>query len=107
MTKRQNKYGNKKTTVDNITFASKREAARYAELKLLVRAREIFNLKLQPRFPIIVKNFPVCTYIADFQYLKLGDDIETVEDCKGFRTREFILKKKLMKAVYGIEVFET
>lgn len=104
---KKNKYGNKKTIVDNITFASKREATRYAELKLLVRAREIFNLKLQPRFPIVVKNFKICTYIADFQYLKLGDDIEIVEDVKGVRTKEFVIKKKLMKAVYGIEVLET
>lgn len=107
MIKKRNKYNAKKVTIDGITFASGKEGRRYGELKLLERAREIFDLKLQPRFPIIIKNFKICTYVADFQYLKLGDPYETVEDCKGFKTPIYKLKKKLMLAVYGIEVLET
>ena len=107
MNDKQIKYGNEKNQVDNISFASKNEASRYAELKFLIQGREIFNLKLQPKFPIVIKNFPICTYIADFQYLVLGDDIETVEDCKGSRSPELIIQRKLMEAVYGVKVLET
>lgn len=45
-----NKYGNIKTVIDGIKFDSKRESERYLELKLLEKAGEISDLKLQPRF---------------------------------------------------------
>jgi hypothetical protein len=101
------KYGNKKTTVDGIVFDSRAEARRYQELKLLERAGEIFGLKRQQQFPIIINGMKVCTYIADFTYSDLRKGRDVVEDHKGFPTPQYALKKKLMKAVHGIEILET
>jgi len=69
-------------------------------------AGEIINLELQPKFPIEVNGIKICTYIADFRY-KERDGTEVVEDCKGFKTDVYRLKKKLVKAIYGIEILET
>ena len=101
------KYGAKQTIVDGIKFASKREAARYQELRLMVRAGVITNLVLQPRYLITVKGQKICTYVADFGYLELpACNVGVVEDVKGVKTPVYKLKKRLMKAVYGIEIRE-
>lgn len=103
------KYGNKKTTVDGITFDSKAEAERYKELKRLELLGVIKGLELQKTFRLCKdrwnngKPFSI-SYKADFVYTLDGDII--VEDVKGFRTEAYQLKKKLMKAVYGIEITE-
>lgn len=69
------------------------------------KSENIWNLAMHPSWSIHVNGEPICKYEADFIYVDaLG--IEHVEDAKGFRTREYILKKKLMKAVYGIEIAE-
>ncbi len=99
------KYRNKPTEVDNIRFDSKREAQRYEELKILVRAGAIQGLYLQPKYPLEVNGLRICTYVADFRYTEHGQDV--VEDCKGFQTREYKIKKKLMRAIYQIEIRET
>ena len=100
----RNKYGNKKTVVDNITFDSMKEAARYGELKLLEKAGKIDLLELQPKFRLEVNGEKICTYIADFQY---DDDGHTVvEDVKGVKTAIYRLKKKLVKAIFGIDIQE-
>lgn len=104
--KPKTKYGNEKVIVDGISFDSKREADRYVELKLLRDAREITGLRLQPHLPCDVNGMHVCTYIADFAYVKHGDSRETFEDAKGHRTALYILKKKLVKACHGIDVAE-
>jgi hypothetical protein len=106
------KYRAVPTVVDGIRFASKKEAKRYSELKLMEKAGQIGPIERQPRYPIIVNRIPICTYVADFRYLaggKLGDGPIrlTVEDTKGFRTPEYRLKKKLVEALYGIEILET
>lgn len=101
------KYRAVKTEVDGIIFASKKEANRYCELKLLERAGEISNLKLQPEYLIIVNGQEVCKYKADFSYRDEKTVTQVVEDTKGFKTPVYRLKKKLMKACYGIEIFET
>jgi hypothetical protein len=99
------KYRNVRTEVDGISFASKREAKRFVELRLIQKAGVISDLKTQVRYPLDVNGQPVCHYIADFTYLEKGELV--VEDSKGYRTPEFILKSKLMRAVHGIEVQET
>jgi len=100
----RNKYGNKKTVVDNIVFDSMKEAARYGELKLLEKAGKIDLLELQPKFRLEVNGEKICTYIADFQY---DDDGHTVvEDVKGVKTAIYRLKKKLVKAIFGIDIQE-
>lgn len=101
---RANKYRNQPTERDGIRFASKAEARRYDDLKLLQRAGEIEDLRLQPRFPLIVNNILVCTYVADFAYLDRNTDREVIEDTKGVKTKEFVIKAKLFHALYGKEI---
>jgi hypothetical protein len=107
----RSKYGAVKTQVDGHTFASKREAARYSELKLLEGAGHISSLELQPAFEIIPaiildgKKQRAIKYLADFRYVDhLGQTI--IEDVKGHKTKEYQLKRRLMKHVHGIEVKE-
>lgn len=102
---RRGKYGNKKTEVDGRMFDSKREANRYGELKLLEKDGQIINLQCQRTYRLEVNGILVCKYIADFVYGEGGKLV--VEDTKGHRTREYILKKKLMRAVHGIEIRES
>lgn len=99
-----NKYGNRKTEVDGFTFDSKREAQRYSELKFLEKAGVIQSLTLQPKFEISVNGQHICNYFADFEYIEDGRLIR--EDVKGVRTDVYKLKKKLISAIYGIEIKE-
>ena len=69
----RSKFGNKKTTVDDIKFDSKKEAERYIVLKQLQDKGEIHDLQLQVNFPIKINRFKVCTYRADFVYF-IGDN---------------------------------
>ena len=100
------KYHNRKTVIDGITFDSAKEARRYMELKLLERAGEISHLQRQVKFEVI----PKCgkerssTYIADFVYQENGNTV--VEDVKGVKTPEYILKRKLMNWVHDIQIKE-
>jgi len=90
--------------VDGFTFDSRREANRYLELKLLERSGEISNLELQPRYDLIVNGKNCGFYKADFRYQE-GEKTIT-EDAKGMKTAVYSLKKKLVKAIYGIEIVE-
>tara|TARA_R100001224_G_scaffold10523_1_gene5382 strand:- start:1202 stop:1576 length:375 start_codon:yes stop_codon:yes gene_type:complete len=104
----RSKYGNKKTTIHGITFDSKWESERYLYLKSLEKAGRIKDLELQPRYNILVNDQKICAYIADFKYNKENADgiwEHIVEDAKGVETPEFKLKKKLMKAVFDIEIY--
>ena len=103
----RSKYNAKKTEVDGYVFDSKKEARRYQELVLLEGAGEIAELECHPKFPIYVNQEKVCTYIADFRYLDIQKNAYIVEDVKGVKTAIYRLKKKLMKAAYGIEIIET
>lgn len=106
------KYHSRKVTVDGIEFDSRREANRYAELLLLQRAGEISDLQLQKKYTLIPSQKKpsggterACTYTADFAYKdKTGREI--VEDSKGMRTQQYIIRRKLMLYVHGIEVKE-
>jgi len=91
-----NKYRNIKTVVDGITFASKAEARRYGQLKLLERAGHITGLQLQVPFRL----YAGIKYIADFVYCDCATERMTAEDVKGFETKEFKLKKRLFEAYY-------
>lgn len=107
----RSKYHSKKVTVNGITFDSKREAKRYGELLLLERAGAISELKLQVRFELIPSqriNGKVveraCTYVADFTYCKGNEFV--VEDTKGMKTTDYIIKRKLMLWLHGIKIQE-
>ncbi len=101
-----NKYHNKKTVIDGITFDSKKEAQRYAELRLLEKADEINCLDLQPKFTLqegFKKNgkaYKPITYIADFMYWDTRLKTTVVEDVKGVKTEVFRIKQKMLEANY-------
>jgi hypothetical protein len=99
------KYRAVKTVVGDITFDSKREAARFCELKLLLRAGQIHNLELQPEFHFKLDGTKIFTYRADFTYFEDGERV--VEDCKGFATPVYRLKKKLIEHQHNITIRET
>jgi hypothetical protein len=91
--------------VDGIKFQSLLEAGRYMELRLLERAGEIVGLELQPKYNIQVNGQHICQYRADFRYKDRNGKV-VVEDAKGYMTPMYSVKKKLLKAVYGIEIVE-
>lgn len=99
------KYNAIKTEVDGFLFDSRAEARRYSELIILERAGEIKSLCLQPVFQLLVNGERIGKYIADFKYLDQDGNI-IVEDVKGVKTPVYRLKKKLVKAIYGIEITE-
>ena len=100
-----NKYHAVKTEVDGYIFDSKAEARRYEYLKIMEAAGQITDLELQPKYPLLVNGKKVATYIADFRYKMAGRIY--VEDVKGMKTAVYNLKKKMMKAQYNIEIYET
>lgn len=104
--RRRSKYGNKKTIIDGITFASKKEAARYLVLKEQEEAGLISQLRLQVSHSLKVNKKLICRYIADFVYVDANGQ-EIVEDVKGRITPVYALKKKLMDACLGIQILET
>lgn len=107
---RQHKYNARQTVVDGITFPSRKQANRYQELMLLLKAGEIMNLELEKTIPLIVNGQLICKYRCDFVYIKLpwhSTGSVVYEDVKGYATNEYRLKKKLMKAIYNIEILET
>ena len=103
------KYKNVKTVLDGITFASKKESVRYAELMMLQRSGLIQNLRLQVPFELIPKQAGerAVKYVADFTYTENGETV--VEDTKSEITRAnptYILKRKLMLWVHGLRIKE-
>lgn len=123
----RSKYGSiKVTTSDGITHDSQKEANRWCELKLLERAGKITNLERQVPFELIPAQYEsvprvsksgkqlkdkqvlvekAVKYIADFVYIENGARV--VEDSKGVKTKEYIIKRKLMLWCFGIKVRET
>lgn len=105
---RKSKYHAEKTEVDGIMFDSRKEADFYARLKLLEKAGEISDLKLQPRFelqePFICdgKKERKIEYVADFSFIQGGKRV--VIDVKGVRTQVYKLKRKLFLYKYGDQV---
>lgn len=121
--RRGNKYHASKLTTTEGTFDSRKEYNRWCELKLLERAGKISRMCRQQEFTLVpeqrepdvvgprggvkrgkVLERPVC-YVADFLYVQDGQII--VEDSKGMRTPEYIIKRKLMLHIYGIRILET
>lgn len=121
------KYGNRKVAVDGIAFDSIREARRYKQLKLLLLSGEIVGLSMQVPFELVPAQYEETgevyskgprkgqpkqgkcieksvVYVADFVYFENGKRI--VEDTKGVRTPEYIIKRKLMLQKYGIRIRE-
>jgi predicted nuclease of restriction endonuclease-like RecB superfamily len=95
------KYGAVPQVEDGIRFDSTKEAKRYRVLKHLEAQGKISELKLQPKFNLVLK----CVYKADFEYVENGNRV--IEDVKGYKTREYLRKRKLMKEQHGITIKET
>lgn len=100
------KYGNRKTEVNGILFDSKLEAERWSELCLLEHAGAITGLARQVDYPLVVGGVHICVYRADFVYTQVSSGALVVEDAKGHATESYRLKKRLLKAIYGLEIVE-
>ena len=127
---KRSRLGVAKVTYDGMSFDSKREAARYQDLALRLKAGDIRRLRRQPRYalcPLViesadvrdinagepsVRRVPVADYIADFEYEECDMVCGgiawkvIVEDVKGVRTDIYKLKKKWFEAQYGIQIRE-
>ena len=122
--KKTSKYGNHTAVIAGEVFDSKKEAKRWKELLLLVMAGEITNLERQRKFILIpVQREPdrigpkggiikgtvlerECSYYADFAYKVVETGELVVEDTKGVKTPEYVIKRKLMLERYGIKIRE-
>lgn len=105
--KPKTKYHNKKKVVNGIEFDSIKEANRYKELLMLSKAGVIGLLELQVPFELNEGGTHSLKYIADFTYYNSKTGEKIVEDTKGFKTREYIKKRRLMLKVHGIKIKET
>lgn len=113
------KYRAKATVVDGIRFASKKEAGRYSELKLLAIGGQIGKITLQPGYKLGTDDAPVlmrsarypngrrASYFADFKYWDNVNQVEIVEDVKGMDTPLSKLKRAVVEAQYGIRIILT
>ena len=119
-----NKYHAKKIEVDGEIFDSKREAARYIELQYLQRAGKISGLQRQKKFVLVPAQYePETTgprggrikgkllerevaYYADFVYFDEEEKDFVIEDTKGVRTKDYIIKRKLMLWLNGYQIRE-
>lgn len=111
MAARGGKYHAKKTVVDGIEFDSAKEAKRYVKLRDMQEAGRIRGLRLQVPFEILPSfecdgvKYRGMRYVADFVYYRDGKVV--VEDCKGFKTPEYKMKKKLMAFINHINIEES
>lgn len=119
-----NKYGNHKVTIDGETFDSKHEATRYLELKMLEKAGKIYDLQRQVKFVLVPAQYEPDTvgprggkikgkliekelsYYADFMYFDEETKETVVEDAKGVRTPEYVIKRKLLLWLKGYRIRE-
>lgn len=106
---KRSKYGNKKTEYGGFMFDSKKEAKYAQELDLLKSARDprdkVHTWERQIPFEICVNGVKICKYIADFR-VNYCDGREEYIDVKGVRTDVYKIKKKLVEALYNIEIKE-
>lgn len=112
---KKSKFGAKKCVIDGIKFDSKREANRWVVLQGMQSLGAISNLRRQVRFELIPKQVDpntgrvlerACTYVADFTYYD-ADGNYVVEDSKGMKTPDYIMKRKLMLKEHNIIIHET
>lgn len=108
------KFNNKRVTIPGRTFDSRKEYNRYCELLLLERGGYISDLKLQVKYVLIPAQKDEkgkilereCSYVADFVYFDQKAQRTVVEDAKGVKTKDYIIKRKLMLERYGIRIRE-
>ena len=124
---RRTKYGNCKVQIDGIVFDSQREADRFRTLMLMQMAGVISDLKRQVKYVLIPAQYEVyarygrngkrikdgrrciereCSYVADFVYIDRYTGRTVVEDTKGVRTKDYLIKRKLMLEKHNIRIQE-
>lgn len=107
---RRGKYNAQGEHVDGHWFASGAEAKRYLQLVAMAEQEKISRLELQPSYQIMVKGKHIANYRADFRYAVLADNGSisgiVVEDVKGMVTDVYTMKKKLVEALYELEINE-
>ena len=109
----RSKYHAKKTTVNGITFDSRREAGRYLVLKSMEEDGAIEDLRRQVRYELVPafdvdgRHYRPVYYVADYVYVDKETGKEVVEDVKGMRTDVYRLKSKLFARRYGKVIKET
>ena len=120
-------YNVKKRSSDGILHDSTKEASRWEKLRLLQKAGKIIDLQRQVRYELIPAQYETyeryskkgqrlkdgvklierkCEYVADFVYTDAVTGERIVEDTKGVKTKDYIIKRKLMYAVHGIKIKE-
>lgn len=121
---RRNKYGARKVTKNGLIYDSKKEARRAGILETLEKAGAITDLRRQVKFVLIpTQREPdtigpkggrkpgkvierECYYLADFVYTITATGETVIEDTKGVRTKEYVIKRKLMLERFGIRIKE-
>jgi hypothetical protein len=103
-----NKYSAQKTVVQGITFDSKREAQRWAQLRLLEKAGEISEIKLQVPIMLVGQKGPLLSRTG--RQMRLTDKnnkagLTVYEDAKGTPTRDYEVRKAVAEAM-GYEIIE-
>lgn len=98
------KYKNQITFVEGVRFQSLKEAERYKWLRIFERQKKILDLKRQVAYPIFINGILICKWLADFTFYEDGKLV--IEDAKGFRTKEYKLKKKMVEAFYTVTIKE-
>jgi len=107
------KYRNIKSAVGDLKFDSRKEAREYLRLKALQERGDITSLRCQVKFDFPINGKPlrfvdsnrIMRYVADFEYFDMYGNRKVV-DVKGFKTRDYLIKKALMMACHGIEIDE-
>ena len=102
------KYKNIKTIINGITFDSKKEAGYYGILRLKEKAKIIDRFEIQVKYDLVVNNIKIGFYKADFVTYNNGKAVEVI-DVKSEMTKKlpvYRLKKKLIKAIYNIDIVE-
>ncbi len=103
---KKSKYGNKKTEVNGIVFHSVKEANYYKKLLLMQKAGIVGLIEMQVPYELNPGGTHSLKYISDFEYIETKTGKKIVADVKGFRTREYLKKRRLMKTVHNIEILE-
>ena len=106
MTFTRNKYNAIKQTYNGEIFDSKKELNRFMELEILLRAREISDLEVHPKFDLMVNGVKIGRYTADFRYKKGSDVIVADVKSRATKTRDYVLRKKIL-ATYDPPVIIT
>lgn len=120
----ERKYKNDKVRYKDLQFDSQRECSRYIQLEMMQRAGEITDLQMQVKYELIPAQYEPdiigprggkkkgklieksCCYFADFVYKDNRTGETVVEDTKGMRTTEYIIKRKLMLWIHGVRIRE-